>query len=78
MAGVRGVRNPMPKKGGSPSKMFTGASHGGPHEDVKRYAHSGGGEKKKPTGGSPNERHQKPMGVRSSAGKSCSLDKWTT
>lgn len=67
MAGVRGIRNPLPKKGGSPTGMFSskgrqkqdGAT--GPHMDTLRYAHSGGGEiAGKPKSDNRALRHQPP------------------
>ena len=69
MAGIRGVRNPFPKKGGKPTGMFSEKGRqkqdgltNNPHMDTYKYAHSGGGEAKgKPTtGGSSSKRHQPP------------------
>ena len=66
MAGVRGVRNPIPSRGKKPTGMFSsrgqqkqdGAS--GPNMDTYKYAHRNGNDKNgTKTGGLPSDRGSK-------------------
>lgn len=79
MAGIRGVRNPMPKKGKKPTGMFSsrgrqkqdGAS--GPNMDSLKYAHRNSNDKNgTKTGGLPSDsagkRHQAPRTNAKTAG----------
>ena len=69
MAGVRGIRNPFPSKGGTAKGMFgnKGPKTGsGPNKDTLTYAHRTGYNKCNGQGGnklpadSGSNRHQKP------------------
>ena len=55
----------MPKKGGKPSKMFTGSDPSGPHMDLKNYALGSSTRMKQASSGDSGLRHQKPNGVKS-------------
>lgn len=64
---IRGIRNPMPSKGGKPTGMFSSRGKqkvdptSGYDKSLNRYALADGGETEgKPSGSEKGLRHQKP------------------